>query len=148
MFDITAAAELKEIKLRMEVHGDQDVRAVHLKLYCLGVPAERLTSAVPDLRKKFYDKDQPILQEVYPLHVRHSIDNVEANLVVETTGISLVGDVSKIQITPQPEGVCSVSMTLQVRLDADGVLDTLSHWLKSEVALKVFERQIDGLDEN
>lgn len=143
MFDIRATAELSNINIRAEIHGEVHVRAIDIKLVAVGVPAERLTSAIPDLRSRFYNGDQPILQEVFPLRVRHKLENIRCEVFNKDANILLDGcDVAKIEITPEPAGICKVKMTVQASEYADEVLDYLSRWLRDEVQVTLSERQL------
>ena len=143
MFDIKGTAELKNINLRVEMNGDDFARAMDLLLVVDGVPADKLTSAIPNLRENFYEGDQPQLQEIYPLIVRHKIENIAATLKVDKDSVKLkAADVSKIEITPQPGGICQVRLTVQSSMYPLDCLATLSLWLRHEIALTINERQL------
>ena len=76
MLVINCTAELKKINLRPEIHGDTPVRAMDLRFVAADVDGARLDAMIPDYQVKLYDeKGQPLLQEVYPLVVRHKIEN-------------------------------------------------------------------------
>jgi len=142
MFVIKSAAEIKNVNLRMEAHGDSLVRAVDIKMIVADVEAARLDSAIPEVGQ-FWHGEDPVLQEVYPLKVRHTIENVEAVLTVGKKAIKLKGaDVRKVSITPRHSGRCEIELSIRCSEIGDGILDPLHKWLKGEVQLEVVERQI------
>jgi hypothetical protein len=141
MFDIKTSAEIKNVNIRMEVHGDEYVRAIDVKVRAADVPFDKIGDAVPS-HDWLYDGDMPIMQEIYPLKVRHKIENMAANLEYAGDGFKLTGvDCAKIVVHPKPARLADVEFTIQGSKYPDGVLDLLSTWLREEVALTITERQ-------
>ncbi len=146
MFVIKSAAEIKNVNLRMEAHGDSLVRAVDVKVIIPDVEAARLDSAIPEIGQ-FWHGEDPVFQEVYPLKVRHTIENVEATLTVGRKVVTLTGaDVRKVSITPRHSGRCEIELSIRAAEITDGVLDPLHKWLKGEVELEIVERQLSLSD--
>ncbi len=142
MFVIEAKAELKAVVLKMTPSGDDFTRTVELKLLAQDVEAARLSSAIPEVGA-FWHGDELWLQEIYPLRVRHTVENVSVGLRSEAELIDLGAcDVSKIEITPKFGGVCEVALTVKTLDTVDGLLDALHHWLKGEVTVSMVERQL------
>ena len=144
MFDINTKAELRNINLRAETHGDEYARAIDVQLMLLQVPVDRITSALS--LERFYEGDQPVLQEVYPLCVKHKINN----LAVTIGKVKLNGaDAKGIEVTPQPGKVCNVKITVQSSGFGKGVLDQLSEHLREECDVTIVERQMQapGMDQ-
>lgn len=143
MFVIKGAAEIKNVNLRAEVHGDTLVRAVDIKLAVADVDAERLGSAIPGLMELFWDGEQPRAQEIYPLKVRHTIENVTATLSVGRKSVTLKGaDVRKVHITPKFGARCEILLSIRCTEIGDGTIDPLHKWLKGTVELEIVERQL------
>ena len=140
MLDIVATAEIKKINTRTEYHGEDEVRAMDVKLAMQGVPIERLTSAIPEGEAMYYNGDMPRGQEVFPLKVRHKIKNVKCTLSADKKETDFKDcDVDKFQITPQQNKLCNVVLTLNISGYADRVLDRLTKW--HEVHFTAKERQ-------
>ena len=150
MFVIEAKAELKEIKLKMDPNGDQFRRTLVLKLFAQGVAADRLDSAGGEIDKD-WNKEQPALQETYPIRIAHKIENVAATLTeIERPGPKAKAwelgavDVCKLQITPKMDNLCDILMELHTDDIgvAKGLLDVLHGWLKGEIMVSLVERQL------
>ncbi len=143
MFVIKGQAEVKNINVRAEAHGDELMRAIDVKLVMVDVDAQRIDSAVPGMVATFWKGKQPVLQEVYPLKIRHKIENAICTLKVGRKRIKLQDAVvKKISVTPQFGGRCQVTLTVAC-LIGDGVLDPLHNWLKGMVAIEIVERQME-----
>lgn len=140
MYDIKTQAEVRNINVRAENHGDEHIPAIDLKLMLLDVPIDRVSSAIPDFGKRFYDGDQPILQEIVPFQVHHKIQNVE----VKVGSVVLKGaDIKKgAKYWHKPGKVCNVLITVQSSDYSDAALPALSKMLKEEVKVSIIERQI------
>lgn len=147
MFDVKTKAELRHINLRAEAHGEDMVRAIDVKLMLINVPVDKLTSAIPDFEKRFYDGDTPILQEIVPFQIRHNIENVEAKI----GKVTLKGaDIKKnSKCWHKPGKVCDIEIKVQSADFTDAALTTLSKQLKEEVTVEISERQgtIPGMDQ-
>jgi hypothetical protein len=150
MFVIEGKAELKEIKLKMDPNGDQFRRTLVLKLLAQGIAADRLDSAISEI-DKYWNKEQPALQETYPIRVSHKIENVAAVLSeIDRPGPKSKAwelgavDVDKMQITPKMDNLCDILMELHTAdiSVAKGLLDVLHGWLKGEIIISLVERQL------
>lgn len=139
MFDVKTTAELRNINLRVESHGDSMVRAMDIKLMLLDVPVSKLTSAIPDFEKRFYDGEQPILQEISPFQIQHKIENVETTIdKVKLTG----ADIKKgARCWHKPGFVCNLEVTVQASDFSDSALTALSKRIKDEIQCSIAERQ-------
>ena len=143
MFVIKGAAEIKNVNLRAEVHGDSLVRAIDVKLAITDVDAKRLDSAIPGLMEMFWEHEQPRVQEIYPLKVRHTIENVTATIGVGRKTVKLVGaDVRKVHITPKFGHLCEMLLSIRCAEIGDGTIDPLHKWLKGTVDIEIVERQL------
>lgn len=140
MFVINGTAELKSINLRAEAHGDEIVRAMDIKLLAVDVDAARLDSAIPDM-DRLWDGDQPVLQEVYPVKVRHKLENMKVTMDELPKDFDCTVD--RIEITPKHAKRCDVLLTLKVSHVQDGFLDKLHAALRSQVTLDIVERQLE-----
>jgi len=141
MFVIKSAAEIKNVNLRMEAHGDSMVPTVDVMLIAPDVEAKRLDSAIADIGK-YWEGDTVCLQETYPVTVQHTIENVEAVLSVGKKKVTLKGaDVRKIKITPRHGGRCQIKLSIRCP-EVSSEIVLLHQWLKGEVQLEVVERQI------
>lgn len=152
MFVVKGQAEVKNINVRAEVHGDELMRAIDVKLVMADIEAKKMDSAVPGLVATFWKGQQPLLQEVYPLKIRHKIENVLCTLKVGRKTVKLgfkdkqgrlhEAVVKKISVTPQFGGRCQVTLTVSC-LIGNGVLDPLHRWLKAVVNVNIVERQME-----
>jgi hypothetical protein len=143
MFVIKGAAEIKNINVRAEVHGDSLVRAIDVKLAITDVDAKQLGSAIPGLMELFWEGEQPRAQEIYPLKVRHTIENVTATISVGRKTVKLAGaDVRKVHITPKFGHLCEMLLSIRCAEIGDGLLDPLHKWLKGTVEVEIVERQL------
>ncbi len=141
MFVIKGTAEIKNVNLRIEAHGDSMVRTVDVKMVAPDVEAKRLDSAIADI-DKYWEGEKLCLQETYPVTVQHTIENVTATLSVGKKKVTLKGgDVRKIKITPRHNGRCQVMLSVRCPEVSSEIL-LLHEWLKGEVQLEVVERQI------
>jgi hypothetical protein len=138
---------LRNINLRAEAHGEDFVRAIDVKIMLLDVPVEKLSSAIPDFAKRFYDGDAPILQEIVPFQIQHKIDNVEATI----GGVSLKGaDIKKgSKCWHKPGKVCNLLVSVQSSDFTDAALAKLSKLLREELPVAIVERQmnIEGMEQ-
>jgi hypothetical protein len=143
-FKVVGQAELKSINLRAEIHGEELVRAVDLKLAITECSAKELASLMPGFLKAFWNGDNPALQEVYPIKIRHSLENTDCTISVGKAKVFLPqADLKKINITPKFGGVCDVVMSVQASHIPDGILDPLHKWLRGEVHVEAIEKQSD-----
>jgi len=141
MFVIKSAAEIKNVNLRMEAHGDDLVRAVDVKLIVADVEAKRLDSAIADI-EEYWHGDALILQETYPVKVQHTIENVAATMTVGKKTITMTGaDIRKVSITPRHGGRCQVELSIRC-IEIGNEIVELHKWLKGTVELEVVERQL------
>lgn len=141
MFVISGAAEIKNVNLRMEAHGDDSVRAVDVKLIVADVEAKRLDSAIADI-EEYWRGDRLLFQETYPVRVQHTIENVTATLTVGNKKITLTGaDVRKVSITPRHSGRCQVELSIRC-IEIGKEIIELHKWLKGTVELEIVERQL------
>lgn len=146
MFDVRGKAELRHINVRAEAHGDEMVPAVDVKLMLIGVPVDRITSAVPDMAVRFYDGDTVAVGEVNPLTVHHKLEN----LAVTIDDLNFKGcDIKKgMKITLQPGKIADVECSVQIQGIGDSVAPLIRK-LRDEVSVKVVERQLKlaGMDQ-
>ena len=143
MFVIQGEAEIKNINVRAEVHGDELVRALDIRLAITDIDAKRLDSAIPGLRELFWKGEQPHLQELYPLKVRHKIENVSVSIKSGRRTVKLESaDVLKVQVTPKFGGRCEMLLSVKVSRIGDGLLDPLHAWLKGLLTVDIAERQL------
>lgn len=144
MFEINGKAEISKINLRSENHGEESVRAIDVKCIFDGVPIEKLTSAIRGAEKLLYNKDQPLLQECYPLKVRHKIENCKVTFQISRKKIALDGaDLKSVEVTPLPNRVAKVKLLVQFSDFKDGVIDALTAVLKDEATVSIVESQTD-----
>lgn len=144
MFVIKGKAELKNINIRVQAHGDELVRAMDLKLAMEDADPARLDSAVSDLTDRFWNKDEPLVQEIYPLRVGHKLENCAVELSDGKVKVKLNGaDVKKIEITPHHGRRVGMVYTVQAIEIQDGILDTLHKWLRGVITVDVVERQME-----
>jgi hypothetical protein len=139
MFDVKTAAELRNINLRVESHGENMVRAMDIKLMLLDVPVSKLTSAIPDFEKRFYDGEQPILQEISPFQIQHKIENVEAT--IDNTKLTGADIKKGARCWHKPGFVCNLEIIVQASDFNDAALTALSKHIKEEVKCSITERQ-------
>ena len=143
MLKIKGAAELKNINVRAEIHGEELVRAIDLKLVMVDADASKLETVVPGLMAKFWNGKQPTLQELYPLKVRHKIENADAVVRVGRKRVVLREViVQKIAITPLFSGRCQIAFSMRCKI-GDGVLDPLHKGLRGTVHITIEERQME-----
>lgn len=143
MFVVKGQAEIKNVNMRAQVHGDELMRAIDVKLVMVDIDAKKMDSAVPGLVATFWRGQQPLLQEVYPLKVRHKIENVICKLKVGRKRVKLQeAVVKKISVTPRFGGRCEITLTVSCII-GDGVLDPLHKWLKGMVGIEIVEHQME-----
>jgi hypothetical protein len=143
MFEIKGEAELKNINVRAEIHGEELVRAIDVKLVMTDVDAKLLNAAVPGLVKTFWDGEQPAFQELYPLKIRHKIENATAEIKVGKAQVQLLDvTMQKIEVTPLFGKRCQIAFTVRSQI-GDGILDSLHAWLKGKVNIEIEERQME-----
>ena len=150
MLEITTNAELKKINPRAEAHGDAMVRAMDLRFVAIDVDGKHLDALIPHYKTLLYKNGEPVLQEVYPLKVRHKVLNATVKIKAGRKSISLVGcDIAKIKVTPRAHGHCDIDLTVQSCDFVDGYLDPLSRCIGEMVSLQIEERQmtIDDMDQ-
>jgi hypothetical protein len=144
MLVLKGQAELRKINLRMEAHGDAMMRAFDLRFIAKDIDAERIDSLIPKYKDWLYEKEAPILQEIYPLVIRHKIQNVNVDITAFKQSINLVGcDVSKIKMTPRTGFRCDLDFTIQASEFTDGILDLLSRWQGDLMDIEIVERQLE-----
>ncbi len=143
MFVVKGQAEIKNINVRAQVHGDEMVRAIDVKLVMVDIDAKKMDSAVPGLVATFWKGQQPMLQEVYPLKIRHKIENVICKLKVGRKRVKLQeAVVKKISVTPRFGGRCEITLTVSCVI-GDRILDPLHKWLKGMVGIEIVEHQME-----
>jgi len=150
MLDIKTKGELKKINLRSEAHGDSMVRAMDIRFLAIDVEGEHLDALIPHYKALLYKNNEPVLQEVYPLKVRHKVLNASAKIKIGRKTITLAGcDIAKIKITPRAKGNCDIDLAIQTSDFTDGILDGLSRCLGEILPLELIERQmvLDDMDQ-
>lgn len=140
MFKVDGNAEVRNLNVRRQASGDEWVRAIDVKIMALAVPVGDISGAVPDIEKHFYGKSGDVLlAEIFPLKVRHKIENVEAVI----GPVTLKGaDVAKIEVTPQPGKMANVLLSIQSSDFSDKDLAALTKvYTAVETKLAIVERQ-------
>ena len=145
MFNIKTKGEIKKLNVRKEFHGDDLVPAIDIKMVLIGVPVDKLTSAVPDMAKRFYEGDVVAVGEISPLIVGHKIENLE----VKIDSVTLKGaDVKKkMKLFLLPGKIANVELSVQVSDFNHKQLTKLTDlYIESEVKVEIFERQLSMVD--
>jgi hypothetical protein len=140
VFDVKTNAEVRNINVRAENHGDDHVPAIDVKLMLLDVPIAKISSAIPDFEQRFYDGDQPILQEIVPFQIQHKIENVEAKI----GRVVLKGaDIKKgSKFWHKPSKVANVLITVQCSDFSEAAVPALMKMLKEEAKVEIIECQL------
>ncbi len=139
MFDVTTKAEVRHINVRSEAHGDEIVPAIDVQLMLLGVPCDRITSAVPDMAKRFYKGEQVAVGEINPFVVHHKLEN----LAVKIGKVTLTGvDIKKnMKVHLLPGKVANVLVSVQAEHEPASTADLIA-MLRDEVDVSINERQL------
>lgn len=140
MFDVKCKAEVKNLNVRTEIHGDDNVPAYDVTLMLLGVPVDCITRACPDIGKRFYSGDQVAIGEVNPLTVQHKMENLTVKIGERTLNGCDIKKGAKIMLLP--EKVANVEVKVQVEHRGDIVLDIMAV-LRDEVIVSINERQLE-----
>ena len=138
MFDFKCKAELRNINVRAEIHGDETVPAIDVKLLAIGVPVDKISSAIPDIAKHFYEKDKVVVGEVNPLTVQHKLENLTVK--IHKTEVKGVDVKKKMLVTLEPGKVCDVEMSVQIQ-HATKTAAALMPLLTEQVDFEISERQ-------
>lgn len=145
MLDIKAKAEIKNVNVRTEVHGDENVPAIDIKMMLIGVPVEKISTLCPYMGNRFYDEHgQVVIGEVNPLFVYHKVDNVAVELDGRKITECDIKKKAKIQLLPNK--IANVELTVQTEHHDDLVLHVMA-CLKEQVDVTIIERQADAIDE-
>ena len=105
----------------------------------LDVPSASVDAVVDRFEEAFYEGDQPIMQEIYPLKVNHKVQNVKATI----GGVTLKeADLKGAKITPKAGKHCDVEVLVQSSAIAKGMLDKFAAMLRETVDVKIIERQL------
>ena len=139
MFDVKCGAEVRNLNIRTENHGDEIVPAVDIKMMLLGVPVDRITSACPNIAKRFYDGDLVAIGEVNPLTVQHKLENLIVKIGEKTLKGCDIKKGAKIHLLPAM--LANVEVTVQVEHSGDLAVQVMNH-LKGEIGVSVNERQL------
>lgn len=140
MFDVKCQAEVKNLNVRTEVHGDEYVPAVDIKMMLLAVPVDRITSACPDIGKRFYQGDVVAVGEVNPLTVGHKLENLTVTIGDKVLKGCDIKKGMKINLLPEQKANVEIQVQTEHR---DNLAVHVMELLRSEVAVKVSERQLD-----
>lgn len=140
MFDVKTTCEVKGLNVRVECHGEEYVPAVDIKLMLLGVPVDRITSACPNMAKRFYDGDLVAIGEVNPLTVGHKLENLSITLGETTIKGATIKRGMKIKLLPAK--VADVEVTVQTEHHGSLAVDVMS-MLREEVDVTINERQLN-----
>ncbi len=143
MFELNGEAEIKNINLRVEQHGDELVRAMDLKLIIASTDATKLVAA-SDHMDTFFEKGEPKLQEFYPLTIPHKIENLSGTLKAGRKTIKILQcDAAKVKIKPLFGSLAEVRLTLKISPMGDLDIVQLHSWLRAVVKINLEERQAD-----
>ena len=144
MFDVKCQAEIKGLNVRIECHGEQYIPAMDITMMLLEVPVNRITSACPDMEKRFYRGDIVAIGEVNPLTVQHNLENLTVNIAgKKVTGCDIKKGM-KIQLLPEHKA--NVEVKIQTR-HSDELTCHVIKLLRSEVMVAINERQLDLVNE-
>ena len=145
MFDVKTKGEIKKLNVRKEFHGDDLVRAIDIKMMLIGVPVEKLTTAVPDMAKRFYEGDVVAVGEVSPLIVGHRIENLAVKINdVEFKGANIK---KKMKLHLLPGKIVNIELSVQVSDFTNKQLTRITDlYIESEVKVEIFERQLSMVD--
>lgn len=143
VFELKGQAEIKNINLRVEQHGDEMVRAMDLKLVIASTDATKLVAA-SDHMDTFFEKGEPKLQEFYPLAIPHKIENLGGTLKAGRKTIKILQcDAAKVKIKPLYGSKAEVRLTLKISPMGDIDVVQLHSWLRAVVKIDLEERQLD-----
>lgn len=145
MFEVKTKAEIKNLNVRRQTHGDEFVPADDIKLMLMSVPVEKITSACPEIKQRFYDdSNQVAVGEILPLVVKHELKNIDVTIgAVKLKGVSIKKKM-KINLLPDHRAnvECQISvpeLTL-VRLCSSDSLTVVSRRWKARRKGRVNER--------
>lgn len=148
MFDFKGRAEVRsKINVRTEVHGDETVPEIDVQVMALDVPVDRLSTACPDIGKRFYEGEQVAIGEVNPLIVGHKIENLTVKIGAGDDQFTMKGvNIKKgAKIKLKPGKVADVLMMVQTEHHDDLVVNIMP-FLREEVPFEVSERQLKLAD--
>lgn len=143
MFDFKATAEVKNLNVRSEIHGDETVPAIDVKLMCMNVPVDKITSACVGIGDRFYDGNRVAVGEVNPLTVSHKLENLTVTLGDSDNAVTMKGVTIKksMKINLQPDKVADVLLTIQTQHHDQLAIDIMG-MLREEVPVQIGERQL------
>jgi len=145
MFDVKCKAEIKNLNIRTENHGDEIVPAVDITMMLIGVPVDRISSACPDIAKRFYEGDQVAVGEVNPLTVGHKLENLHVTIGGKKVAGCDIKRGAKIMLLPAH--LANVEVKVQVQ-HSDNLAGHVMDLLKDETDVTINERQLSMVEMN
>ena len=149
MFDVKCQAEIRHLNYRKEIHGDEFVAATDVKVMLIGVPVDRITSACPDISKRFYEGEIVAVGEVSPLIVGHKLENLAVTLgQIEIKGVDIKKGM-KVHLLPQKIANVECSLQFSGLNDRDDAILKRQYVEGGEYICEVNERQLKvaGMDQ-